>query len=225
MKKRDLIFNLLFIFLILNLCGCATQQYMPATPEPFRTGGIYHKVLPGETLWRISQDYNIDLDVLVNVNRIPNAAKIEKGQMIFIPGATSAKSVEPEKTYSAEFNFIWPAQGKIIAYFGERFNDRLNKGLNIQMKGEAEILSSRSGRVSFAGFLKGYGRTLIIDHGDGFSTVYANNSQVLLKAKDFVSQGMVVARSQPDARKGAVSYLHFEIRRGSKPQNPLYYLP
>ncbi len=216
---------LVLSFVILALMGCATTaQYAVAPTLPLATGGIYHKVMTGETLWRISQLYNIDLDSLVSVNRIPDAAKIEKGQMIFIPGVTLTRSTAMERSYSSDTNFIWPLEGKIVSYFGERFKGRLNKGINIQARNKKDVRASRSGRVSFADFLKGYGNTLIIDHGDGLSTVYCVNSQIFVKPKDAVTQGTVIGKCDTGSSADAPS-LHFEIRRGSKSQNPLYYLP
>lgn len=215
-QMRNPKFLIFFTLLTISFIGCATQAPVTKPAQPLMTGGIYHKVMAGETLWRISQIYNVDLDTLVEVNRIPNAAKIEKGQLIFIPGASSQKSIEVKKINISDTNFIWPIEGKIIAFFGERFNDRLNKGLEIQAKSKKDILASRSGRVSFADFLKGYGKTIIIEHPDGISTIYAQNLEIFVKPKDLVNQGMVIAKSE---------YLHFEIRNGAKAQNPLYYLP
>lgn len=208
---------------VINVVGCATVPYVSNPSGPVMAGGIYHKVLSGETLWRISQMYNVDLDTLVNVNRIPNVAKIEKGQLIFIPGATQQKTPEVEKINLSDSNFIWPVEGKVVAYFGERFDDRLNRGLNIQIKSKREVLASRSGKVSFADFLKGYGKTVIIEHPDGISTVYANNSEIFVKPKDLVNQGMLIAKCDGDSSRK--DYFHFEIRKGLKSQNPLYYLP
>lgn len=220
MKLR--FFTILLICLAtLNFFGCATQPYVLKPPERIRTGGIYHKVMPGETLWRISKLYNVDLDEIVSVNKLPNAAKIERGQMIFIPGAVSEMRIELAKASPTDTNFAWPIDGKVITYFGERFNDRLSKGLNIQFRDKKDVLASRSGRVSFADFLKGYGKTVIIEHPDGLSTVYAYNSQIFVKPKDSVNQGMVIGRCDTQDS----SYLHFEVRRGSRPQNPLHYLP
>ncbi|MDP2938877.1 MAG: peptidoglycan DD-metalloendopeptidase family protein [Candidatus Omnitrophota bacterium] len=224
MRNKSLIIHLIFYFLGLNLTGCATQNYTVTPTQAFITQGLYHKVLPGETLWRISQIYNIDLEELVSVNKIPDAAKIEKGQMIFIPGKKATSIIEPEKVFPSESNFIWPSKGKVIAYFDQLFQDRLNKGINIQIKPNEEIVSSRAGKVVFADSLKGYNQTVIIEHGDGFSSVYALNSQIFAKPNDLVVQGMVIAKA--DAVKSQqLNFLHFEIRKGSKAQNPLFYLP
>jgi len=77
--------------------------------------------------------------------------------------------------------------------------------------------------VAFAGSLVGYGKTIIIEHREGVSTVYCGNSSVAVKTGDTVKQGMTIAKAGQTPRQDG-SNLHFEIRRKNKPQNPLYYL-
>ncbi|MFC1703411.1 peptidoglycan DD-metalloendopeptidase family protein [Candidatus Omnitrophota bacterium] len=196
---------------------------IPTIIQP-KVPGIYHKVAPQETLWRIAKTYNIELDEIIRVNRIPNAAKINKGQLIFIPGATEQRRMQTVKTTAGRYErFIWPAKGKIIAYFGQKFNGRETKGINIRLLSEENIFASRSGRVSFSGEIKGYGKSIIIEHGDNLSSVYTNNSNVLVKPRDYVEQGMIIAKASRS--RSTSNYLHFEIRKENKPQNPLHYLP
>jgi len=178
--------------------------------------GIYHKVERGQTLWRISKMYNVDLDELASINHIPDAASIEIGQLVFIPH--KKKVISSYVMPAGLEDFIWPVKGRVIASFGQNFDDMINKGINIRVSGEKEVVASRAGRVVFSCVdFKGYGRTVIIDHGDGLSTVYAKNSQLLVKSGDIVSQGMPVGRIRD-------AYLHFEIRKGHLAQNPNFYL-
>jgi len=65
---------------------------------------------------------------------------------------------------------------------------------------------------------------VIIDHLDGFSTLYAQNSSVLVKTGESVNQGQAIAKAGSSGRADRTC-LHFEIRKGDKPQNPFYYLP
>jgi murein DD-endopeptidase MepM/ murein hydrolase activator NlpD len=71
--------------------------------------------------------------------------------------------------------------------------------------------------------LKGFGKTLIIDHNDGYETVYAYNSELLIKQGDSVRQNDCIARVGSSGRASG-PMLHFEIRKGGQPQNPLSYL-
>ncbi|MFH1888898.1 MAG: LysM peptidoglycan-binding domain-containing M23 family metallopeptidase [Candidatus Omnitrophota bacterium] len=207
---------------LLFLSGCATPFGLGPSRQQFNIPGIYHNVERGQTLWRISRIYNVELDEIVRINRIPDAASIEQGQLIFIP---SVKSKPQATRYSPGEEFAWPIKGIMIANFGQTYNDMINKGINIRRIKSGDVLASRSGRIVFYDpEFERFGKTIIIDHGDGFSTVYAGNSEVFVKSGDNVGKGSVIATlSSSDKYKNP--YLHFEIRKGHIPQNPNFYLP
>jgi len=210
-----------FAFCLLNFIGCVPSPYMK-TAVPPGLPGTYHRVERGQTLWRISKLYDVDLGEIAAINHISDAAKIESGQLIFIPNRQ--RQIPAFNRYSSD-DFIWPIRGKVIATFGQTFNNMLNKGINIQPYNNLDIVAARSGRVVFYKDNFGYfGKTLIIDHSDGFSTVYARNSQVFIKVGENVEKGTVIARVG-SAGRGKNTYLHFEIRKGYTPQNPFFYLP
>lgn len=166
--------------------------------------------------------YNVDLDEVARVNHISDTTNIEIGQMIFIPNRQ--KPILPN-TEAASEDFIWPLRGRVVTAFGQTFGNMINKGINIQPYGNLDVAASRSGKVIFCaeGF-GAFGKTIIIDHGDGLSSVYARNSQVFIKAGESVQKGAIIAKAGSTARdKNA--YLHFEIRKGHIPQNPNFYLP
>lgn len=216
-----------FAFLVFTLIGCATVPYQgPPTVEiPKITAGIYHEVHRGDTLWRIAKTYGIDLSDIVRANRLSDATKISPGQQIFIPGAKTALTVTSEKLrlYEKDY-FIWPVEGEIISFFGQKSYGVRNKGIDIKAHNEDKIFASKGGKVVFCSdHFKGHGNIVIIDHLDGFFTVYSKNSQNLVKVGDSVEQNQIIALAGSKDRQGA--YLHFEIRRYGRPQNPLYYLP
>ncbi len=214
-KYRNYII-LYFLFWIFNLTGCATT-HVPYAPEA-GISSIYHRMERGETLWRISKIYNCSLEELVRINRVADVRKIETGQLIFIPGIKGNLKRVKKITIDKFEDFIWPVRGKVISYFGQNFNNAVNKGINIIASSGSPIVASRSGRVSFyTQDLAGLGKTIIIDHQDGFLTVYAGVSSVSVKVGERVSQGKKIAKQN--------NYLHFEIRKGHLPQNPCYYLP
>lgn len=218
---RFCIIVLSFTFYVLTFIGCVTiPPVMP--PKPEGIPGIYHRVEKGQTLWRISKMYNLGLDELIKINRISDVTNIEVGQLIFIPSHEKPQILSDN--YSAE-DFIWPVKGKVIATFGRISNNMINKGINIQPHKAQDVVAARSGRVVFySQDFDGFGKTIIIDHDDGFSTVYAGNSEVFIKAGDRVRKGAIIAKiSSVDRDKNV--YLHFEIRKGYMPQNPYFYLP
>ncbi|MBU1125185.1 MAG: LysM peptidoglycan-binding domain-containing M23 family metallopeptidase [Candidatus Omnitrophica bacterium] len=202
------------------MTGCATVTSMKPT-LPSGVPGMYHRVARGETLWRISKRYNVDLEEISRINRISDTSYIETGQLLLIPRSSLPS---PAPTYLASEDFIWPIKGRIITYFGETYNNLVNKGINIQPSGNREVRVVRSGKIVFTSDnFGGYGKTIIIDHGDGFSTVYARNAELIARAGDNVQKGTIIAKAGNSGRDN-LTYLHFEIRKGYLPQNPLFYL-
>ena len=72
--------------------------------------------------------------------------------------------------------------------------------------------------------LPGFGKTIILEHADGFASVYAYVREILVRQGDPIAQRQVIARVGETGRT-EVPALHFEIRRNQKAQNPLHYLP
>jgi len=190
------------------------------TPPPEK--GVYHKVQKGETLWRIAQAYQVSIEEIIKRNNIPNVAKVEENQLVFISGAEAIKTIVIDTEGVEAREFIWPLKGKVISYFGERRGVHLNKGIKIQANDGDVVCATRDGRVAFADLLTGYGSTIIIDHEDGFFSVYAQDGSLLVSLNDRVVKGTPIARV---GNVGPLAFLHFEIRKHSVAENPLYYLP
>ncbi len=120
--------------------------------------------------------------------------------------------------------FDWPLKGQILYRFQDLKGDVLNKGIDIQAPFGTPISAAQDGTISFVSEqIKGFGHVIIVDHRDGYQTVYAHSSENLVKV------GESVKKHQPIARLGATGrastpHLHFEIRRNHKPVNPLDYL-
>ena len=206
--------------------GCAStgsfagRQALPSVP------GSYHRVSRGETLWSIARRYQVELDDLVSVNRLPDAARVSAGQLIFIPRLPasveeSREAAAPRLPTGSADEFAWPVRGKVVSTFGARLYGAVNRGIDIRGAPLSPVVAARAGRVVFLDDRFGsYGRTLILDHGDGLMTVYAGVGQVL------VSLGQAVEQRTPIARldDGASTPLHFEIRDRARAHNPYYYL-
>ena len=209
----------LIICCFLFLAGCASAPVtMAPTPKIPGVPGTYHRVEKGQTLWRISKIYDIDLDDLARANQISDTTDIEVNQQIFIPYKQKKESCI---LVGNEEDFAWPIKGPVIGSFGQIYRNLINKGINIRATPGQAVIASRSGKVVFySPDFDGYGKTIIIDHGDGFSTVYAKNSQVLIKPGDTVLKGSTIATFDATGN----NYLHFEIRKGYAAQNPHFYL-
>jgi len=216
-------------FFLVFMAGCATTEYraLPEAPTPKvevkKPEGIYHKIQKGQTLWRIAKAYGVAVEDVIQANNIPNAAAIEVGQLLLIPGAKQVKELITDHTPDANKDeFTWPLRGKVLSYFNDRHGEGINKGVDIESNEGDVVKASREGQVVLADYLTGYNQTVMIDHGDGFVSVYAHNRKLLAKLGDHVYKGDPIAETGAMARK---SFLHFEIRRGKEATNPLYYLP
>lgn len=211
------------IFCCLCLAGCATISFTPIKAQHANSPGLYHRVEKGQTLWKISKLYNIDLNELIRINSISETSNIEINQMLFIPKTYRQNGTENIMPSTQEFS--WPLKGKIIAGFGQQVNNMMNNGINIRFDGNTDVVAARSGRVIFCSEkFASFGKTIIIDHGDGFSSVYTGNSKVTVKTGDSVDKGAPIAKISKDQKAGN-DFLHFEIRKGYTPQNPNFYLP
>jgi len=121
-------------------------------------------------------------------------------------------------------SFRWPVKGRIIAAFGPRPNGVPNDGINLAVPEGTPIKAADDGVVAYAGNeLKGYGNLVLIRHANGYVSAYANASQLLVKRGDTIKRGQVIAHA---GQTGNVTspQLHFEIRKGSTPVDPIKYL-
>ena len=143
---------------------------------------IVYYVQKGDTLWRISQQYEVSLKAITSANGISENSKLSVGQKLVIPNARSGSG-------SSISLFCWPIKGLITSHFGNRtFGGRrdYHTGIDIDGRTGDSIRAAESGKVSFSGRISGYGNIIIIDHPRGYSTVYAHNSANLVQ-KDRVS--------------------------------------
>ena len=133
----------------------------------------------------------------------------------------------PAKTAEAAGNlptFRWPAKGRVLAGFGQKINGVPNDGINVSLPEGTPVKAAEDGVVAYAGNeLKGYGNLVLLRHANGYVSAYANASELMVKKGDTVKRGQVVAHS---GQTGNVSspQLHFEIRKGSTPVDPMQFL-
>ncbi|MES2037826.1 MAG: peptidoglycan DD-metalloendopeptidase family protein [Pseudomonadota bacterium] len=130
------------------------------------------------------------------------------------------KAIEPASAESENVEWIWPADGKVLA----TFDDVKNKGFDIAGKMGQDVLSAGAGKVLYAGSgIRGYGNLVIIKHTSTLLSAYAHNKSILVKEGQSIGKGQKIAEmgnSDSDTVK-----LHFEIRVQGKPVDPARYLP
>lgn len=126
--------------------------------------------------------------------------------------------------FKSDGRFIWPVPSskKVSSYFGPR-RGKHHDGVDIPAVSGTSIVASASGKVKFAGRMRGYGKVIVIKHSDGYHTVYAHNRKHYVSKGQKVSQGEVIAEVGSTGRSTG-PHLHFEIRKKNKVRNPAYYL-
>ncbi len=149
------------------------------------------------------------------------ASKIRQLEKNVHPGRGSGTSSEP----GSSSGFAWPTDGSMTSPFGMRMHPilhtmRMHTGIDIGAPYGQSVVAAQDGTVIQAGWVKGYGQTVIISHGDGISTLYGHLSKIL------VSEGDSVARGETVAKIGSTGlstgpHLHFEVRKNGDPQNPM----
>jgi len=179
---------------------------------------IIYYVKKGESLWSISREYNVKLESIIAANGITDASKISAGQQLRIPNVPGVRSNIG--------NFIWPVRGRITSPYGMRVisgRKDFHAGIDIGCPTGTNIVAAESGRVSYAGYMRGFGNVIVLSHDGGYSTVYGHNSVNLVKKGQYVKKGSIIGKV---GRTGNAtgSHLHFEIRLSGKPVNPLPYL-
>ncbi|MFA6532448.1 MAG: M23 family metallopeptidase [Patescibacteria group bacterium] len=192
--------------------------------------GIVHKVASGETIYSIAKKYNTNAQSILNFpfNSFEDldTFSLMAGQTLYVPGGT----IEPEKpTYQfvasiqagvqGSSNFIWPTSGVItqspIWY---------HMALDIANPSQPPVIAADSGTVVYAGCINwGYGCHVIIDHGNGYQTLYGHLSSYSVEAGNSVGQGSQIGVMGSTGRSTG-THLHFEIRSGGALLNPLNFL-
>ena len=198
--------------------------------------GLRHRVERGETLYRLGKAYGVSYQELARANGIKDAARIEVGQTIVIPHASRELPVgmiTPERARadrptdrelpSGSSPFVWPVAGPVSSDFGPR-GASYHDGIDISTPVGTVVRAARAGRVLYSDSLRGYGNLIIVEHEDGYATVYAHNRENRARVGDAVHQGDAIA-IVGETGKTSGPNLHFEIRKDNVARNPLFYLP
>ena len=119
--------------------------------------------------------------------------------------------------------WTWPTSGTVTSGFGYRWG-RMHEGLDIGAPSGTPIYAATSGVVSYAGVMGGYGNFVMIDHGGGVTTAYAHQTTILVSSGTTVSAGQQIG-TVGSTGNSTGPHLHFEVRVGGSPQDPMGYLP
>src|SRR2546429_452094 len=156
----------------------------------------------------------------------PQAARLASAT----PNVTEEKpiveqaSVKPSEATGALPTFRWPVRGKVITTYGAKTNGKSNDGINLAVPEGTPVKAAEDGVVAYSGNeLKGYGNLVLVRHSNGYVTAYAHASELMVKRGDTIKRGQIIAKSGQSGEVGSPQ-LHFEIRKGSSPVDPLQFL-
>jgi len=202
-----------------------TLEILPVT-------GIAHTVQKGDTVYSIAKKYDANAQALVDfpyntfVNDETFALAI--GQEIIVPegvkpsvtrtGTTRTRLITPNAgTVVASGSFVWPTSGRITQNFAW-----YHKGTDIANSAGPAVLAADSGTVVVAGWPDGYGygNRVIIDHGNGYRTLYAHLSAIYVASGQTVRRGDAIGKMGSTGRSTG-THLHFEVIRSGTYLNPL----
>lgn len=200
--------------------------------------GIYVRAQRNDTASSLANRYRSTRSAIMRANAL-ESNKIKAGTKIFIPGGREPEIYVSRRTWDRGGrivipdgnayvgSFRWPCGGRMTSSFGYRrspFRRRrrsvFHAGIDIAAPRGTPIVAAASGVVTHAGWMSGYGKTIIIQHGGGVSTLYGHNSSLLVGAGRTVSRGQIIARMGSTGRSTG-NHCHFEIRRGGRPTNPI----
>lgn len=222
---------------ILAFSGCGMRCYKP------------YDVSKGESLSSICRKYGISENELRKSNRIGPDYEVSRGDRIFLPCEAvekagrekgreiieipsprapeqEARAISPDKeekpaaiSGAKGWTPAWPVEGKLLRKFSEG-KDASANGIDIKTQDGAGVAASDEGRVSYAGTpADAYGPMVIVAHDNGYYTVYSHLGDITVKTGEKLYRGQRLGKADSD------SYVHFEIRDGTRPLDPLLYLP
>lgn len=234
----------LLIVCCIFIYACSTPTYNKNNYGVENVPSVY-EVQKGDSLFAIAWRYGLDMNRIQQVNKIVDPNRIFVGQKLKLKaadsrsrstttvasrgksktsGSTSSRpssTAEPASHVPQKGNWVWPMRGAVVRKYNP--NQIGSNGIRIAGKPNQTINAAEGGLVVYQGSgLNGYGNVVIIKHNNGLLSAYGFLSKAVVK------EGQQVKKRQ---KIGTVGYgnnkelmLHFEVRRGGKPVNPLGYI-
>lgn len=194
--------------------------------------GAYHTVARNDTVESLAKFYKVDVAAITGYagNDLSAPYALTVGQQLIIPGGTkpyvprqvvtSATAPAPQDAKSGSGSFAWPMSGSISQRFWEG-----HRAIDIANSRGTAVYSADSGYVSATQWAStGYGRMVIVDHGNGYSTLYAHLDSIAVEVGENVSKGQQLGKCGSTGNSSG-PHLHFEVIQGSARLNPFNYLP
>jgi len=196
--------------------------------------GVVHTVREGDTLWDISAEYGVEFATILEANPEIDPAALPIDAVLLIPGGEPVVSRSRGELASRGGSRItgfprWPVYGDITDWFGWRWHpvyggNHFHDGIDIGVYYGTPVSAVARGRVTYVGWMGGYGITVKIDHGDGVETMYTHLSEAIVSWGDTVNGGETIAYSG-NTGTSTGPHLHFTVLVDGSPVDPMSWLP
>ena len=200
--------------------------------------GVSHIVKSGDSLESVAKKYSANSQAIVDFpfNDVPDDFSLKVGQLLIIPDGSPPEIKAPKPKPQPQFlaqgpgspafsapygaQFIWPAGGQLTQYFAW-----YHPGIDIANRSAPGIAASDGGVVTVAGWPDGYGygNRVVVDHGNGYTSLYAHLSNIYVSVGETVSRGQLIGQMGSTGRSTGI-HLHLEIHYKGAALNPLVIL-
>ena len=195
-------------FSVLAFCGSTGNAHL----ETLGVGG------PAESLSQGAEQTEVELFDVDTVSKIIATEMSLEEAMKELLNVKTVETVKPD---------LWPVVGVVTSDYGWRIMGRrkeFHTGIDISAPYGTPVVASSDGRVIYAGWIRGYGKTVILYHGYGFATLYSHLSDIKVNYSDRVTKGQIIGNVGTTGRAFG-PHLHYEVLKYGIRQNPVAYLP
>ncbi|WP_320046486.1 M23 family metallopeptidase [uncultured Ilyobacter sp.] len=211
--------------------NAGTKLLLKGETESSNSRPSYHIIKQEETLYRLSVWYDISVEQLRKYNNLPNNT-IYVGQKIYLNSKYSKDNIQTSRSVGKNLyisptlkSFKWPIKTKeITSNFGTRIHPITGRktthdGVDLRSKMNTPVYAPYSGTITYSGWMRGYGKVVIINHGNGYESRYAHLNRWLVKKGQKISKGQIIAKTG-NTGLSTGPHLHYEIRKNNKPIDP-----
>lgn len=195
--------------------------------------GIFYKVEKGDTLDSIAKHYKVEKEDIIKINKLDVEKPLNVGDEIYIKDPNlrtfiNKQIIRRKSNDKKAMGFIMPIKySGISSPFGNRFHPVLKRyiyhsGVDLRAR-FIPVYASKSGTVSYAGIMRGYGKIIIITHSNGYETRYAHLDKIGVRKGSYIRRGELIGKTGQSGRVTG-PHLHFEIRKNGKALNPMRFV-
>lgn len=204
----------------------------PSVPPAPPAAPTTHTVREGETLFAVARQYHLSVDLLLELNALPDPQRLTPGQVLRLAPQTPAPSRAPAPSPTPEqaavppapapkkTTFVWPLRGAVLRRFGQEGSP----SLLLEAPEGTPVCAAAGGKVLAAGWMKGFGNAVYLQHADGIATFYGNCGIFYCKKGAEVRPGERLATVGKAPGKSP-SHLAFTVLKNGKAVDPMTFLP